>query len=87
MNTPPPPCAGRSVLFDSTDLFDHLTARRTCSGCPMVAACLERALSIADERGERDHSRRGPDGTWAGLLWRSGSVVPVCVPGVTEVAA
>ena len=84
MNTPPPPCAGRSVLFDSTDLFDHLAARRTCASCPMVRACIERALAVAAEHPAG--AERGPDGTWGGLLWRGGSLVEFVTPGL-EVAA
>lgn len=68
----PPPCTRYSpALFDSTDADDHLHARAVCATCPMVAACLDRALAIATEQSYW----RGPDGTWAGLLWRNGLVV------------
>jgi len=72
-------------LFDSTDWRDHLTARRFCGNCPMVAACAQLAATIAAEHSPDHIAHRGPDGTWAGLLWRNGDVV---LPArVGEVAA
>lgn len=70
-----PLCARRDpALFDSIDLVDHFRARAICAGCPVVQACLERALAIAAEHSPKDRSQRGPDGTWAGLLWLDGSI-------------
>lgn len=37
-------------------------------------ACLDDALAISSEL-KNHHAQSGPDGTWAGLLWRSGRVV------------
>lgn len=69
----PPPCAGKSLLFDSTDDFEHLMARALCAHCPLVRDCLMQAVTIAGEFTSRS-PHRGPDGTWGGLLWRDGSI-------------
>lgn len=69
-----PACQGRDPrLFDSTAPREHLQAREVCVTCPLVRDCIRQALTIAGETST--HSRRGPDGTWGGLLWRSGRVV------------
>lgn len=59
-------------LFDSTRLRDHLQARAYCSTCPVVVDCINTAVRIAGER--PPGCRRGPDGTWGGLLWVSGHI-------------
>lgn len=67
-------CYGRDPqLFDSTKHTDHQLAKAICGTCPHVQACLRLALDIAGETNA--HAQRGPDGTWAGLLWRDGQVV------------
>ena len=81
-----PPCTRYSPgLFDSTEPRDHEHARAICATCPMVMACLERAIEVAGEHSPESSSHRGPDGTWAGLLWKSGRIV--VVEQVAEVAA
>lgn len=72
-----PPCTNDAALFDSVDHFDHLLARATCATCPMVRACIERAVEVAGMHNTRSY--RGPDGTWGGLLWNSGSVVQLAI--------
>jgi hypothetical protein len=71
MNTnTPPPCAGMSWLFDSTDARSHAEARAICSTCPVIAACrdllreTQRTQLIAGPNG-------GPEGTWAGVLFKA----------------
>lgn len=82
---PTPPCTRYSPrLFDSTDAWEHNAARTICAACPMVVGCLRLAVSIANE--STDVNRRGPDGTWGGLLWRDGRIVEPR-GGVVEVAA
>ncbi len=69
-----PPCRGMPPqMFDSLDPLDHHRARAVCSTCLWVQACLRLALDIAGQTQAR--AQRGPDGTWAGLLWRDGRVV------------
>ncbi len=69
-----PPCRRMPPqMFDSTSPLDHQRARTICAICPHVMACLRLALDIAGETGAR--AQRGPDGTWAGLLWRDGHIV------------
>lgn len=81
-----PPCTRYSPgLFDSTEAPDHAHARAICATCPMVMACLDRALEIAGEHTEGSPFHRGPDGTWAGLLWKHGRIV--VETAVVEVAA
>lgn len=81
-----PPCTRYSPgLFDSTVPGDHLSARAVCAVCPMVRACLERAIGIAGEH--EGESARGPDGTWGGLLWKCGHIERVEDLLWTEVAA
>lgn len=67
------PCAINPALFDSLDYRDHLRARAVCATCPNVRACLLLAVDIANEHGTSS-LHRGPDGTWGGLLWESGSI-------------
>ena len=68
-----PPCTRyEPQLFDSTRLRDHIRARAVCSTCPVVQGCIARAVAIAEER--PPGCRRGPDGTWGGLLWTCGTV-------------
>jgi hypothetical protein len=68
-------CVGRDPrLFDSLGLLDHLEARKVCATCPMVTACIERAIAISNKH-SYCRSRRAPDGTWGGLLWHDGKVV------------
>jgi hypothetical protein len=69
-------------LFDSYHPDSHMAARRFCARCPMVIDCLNRALGIAGENAPGDV--RAPFGTWGGLLWKSGSVVPAEVPSAYE---
>lgn len=66
-----PPCAGKWVLFDSTDPSDHLKAARLCAGCPMRAEC-EQRLESARNRSHRPVADYGPAGTWAGRLVGAG---------------
>jgi len=51
-------------LFFSEDAGQIMSAKQLCRSCPMVAACLEGALS----RGE-------PVGVWGGELFDSGLVI------------
>ncbi len=73
----PPACRGTDPRhFDSTTIGDHLAVRRLCDHCPHAKACLATALTIANSA----HIHHGtPDGTWGGLLWRDGQIVPVSV--------
>jgi hypothetical protein len=41
----------------------------------MVESCLQLALDIAGQHHAGNTNERGPDGTWAGLLWRNGHIV------------
>lgn len=70
-------------LFDSTDQRDHQRARSICATCPCVMACLKVALNIA---GEHPHNpnRRGPHGTWGGLLWKAGHITLGAVCGTDQ---
>lgn len=71
-----PPCTRYDPqLFDSTKPRDHLKAREICAACPLVQECVELATSISSRYADTSMCR-GPDGTWAGLLWRHGEVVP-----------
>ena len=60
-------------MFDSVRLLDHMRARAVCATCPMVQACISEAVRVARKH-PTNPDRRGPDGTWGGLLWRSGTV-------------
>ena len=81
---PQPACKGRDVrLFDSTNPELHLVARRYCGQCPMVRECLARALDIA-ARHQPGSVNCAVFGTWGGLLWKYGEIVPVKVPGASE---
>lgn len=74
-----PPCTNRDPrLFDSTKLRDHLKARAICATCPLVQPCIARAITVAAEHAPG--ARRGPDGTWGGLLWCSGSIRSLITP-------
>lgn len=73
-----PPCVGiEPLLFDATDIATHLQVRPICGDCSFVVACFERATEIAHEHSRYNKGARGPDGTWAGLLWRDGHVIAV----------
>lgn len=66
-----PPCHGKSPLFDSTLLSDHIEAVESCTVCPIVELCqtrLEECLSSWCGRSG------GPEGTWAGQLIIAGKV-------------
>jgi hypothetical protein len=58
-------CHGKWFLFDSTELADHIDARRICYSCDAFEWCAERTQSL-----------RGPsawlEGTWAGRLYTNG---------------
>lgn len=62
----PPPCYGKSALFDATDPRSHEQARAICSTCPIIDAC--RANLIATQAAMMP--KYGPEGTWAGVLFR-----------------
>jgi hypothetical protein len=80
-------CVGSDPrLFDSTRAFDHLLARRVCATCPMVQACIGRAIAIASQHPHNPHWR-GPDGTWGGLLWHAGVIVDLRLNVMDEAAA
>ena len=51
-------------LFFSDELERIASAKQLCRGCPMVAACLEGALSRAE-----------PCGVWGGQLFEGGLVI------------
>lgn len=71
----PPPCDGRSWLFDSTFLPDHLVAAEDCATCPLIDTCRERV------RNERQRVPVGtPEGTWAGERWANGRLVKTRPP-------
>jgi WhiB family transcriptional regulator, redox-sensing transcriptional regulator len=53
-------------LFFSEDLGDIATAKRICSACPVMAACLEAALD-----------NREPWGVWGGQLFLNGRMLAV----------
>lgn len=71
-----PPCAGKWVLFDSTDPSDHIKAARLCATCPMRAEC-EQRLESARNRSHRPVAAYGPAGTWAGHLVGAGPRISV----------
>jgi hypothetical protein len=71
-----PPCAGKWVLFDSTDPADHVEAARLCATCPMRTEC-EQRLESARNRSHRPISEYGPAGTWAGHLVGAGPRISV----------
>ena len=70
----PTPCFGKSWLFDATDARSHEEARALCATCPAIVACrknlreTQRTQLIAGPNG-------GPEGTWAGLLFRAKGLV------------
>lgn len=55
---------GSANLFFSEELADIVAAKRICADCPVIAPCLEGALS----RGE-------PCGVWGGQLFSNGRVL------------
>lgn len=59
------PCAGQWELFDSTDLVDHIAARRICRTCPLITGCQQR---LEQARRDQTYPGCGPQGTWAGEL-------------------
>jgi hypothetical protein len=63
------PCAGKHVLFDSTDPADHALAARLCGWCPLLDACRDRLADMRANAGYYGH----PEGTWAGQLCIDGS--------------
>jgi hypothetical protein len=75
VNRPTPACLTADPnLFDSTSALDHLQARRICARCPIVGACLQAAITESKKVSSASSGRRGPDGTWAGLLWVHGEI-------------
>lgn len=70
-------CAGLDPdAFASTAWADHAVAARVCVSCPVTAECAALAESIAGETSPGTSSAyRGPDGTWAGVLWRHGRIL------------
>lgn len=65
------PCSGKSRLFDSTLISDHMEAAKLCAACPMVPTCqarLEESLAAWSGRSGK------PEGTWAGQLVIAGKV-------------
>jgi hypothetical protein len=75
VNRPTPAClTADPKLFDSTSALDHLQARTICARCPIVGACLQAAITESNRLRAGSATRRGPDGTWAGLLWINGEI-------------
>lgn len=62
-------CAGKHVLFDSTDPADHALARQFCAACPLQLACARRLGDMLRNAGYYGH----PEGTWAGRLLTDGN--------------
>lgn len=61
-----PPCASCPPLFESTDLYDHMQAKKICDACPMIEACAD---LLADVKLAYGYGYQyGPRGTWAGQL-------------------
>lgn len=60
----PPPCVGKSWLFDSTDPGCHVEAAKLCRACPMIQEC--RVLLAKAREASSQESGHGPQGTWAG---------------------
>lgn len=58
------PCVGKSWLFDSTDLEDHLSAKALCAECPLQLACADRVVELRSHAGPYGRL----EGTWAGQL-------------------
>ena len=56
--------AGLSALFFSDELQDIAAAKRICSECPVLATCLEGAMT-----------RREPWGVWGGQLFLNGHIL------------
>ena len=57
-------CAGKWELFDSTDVLDHIEAKKICATCPIRSTCDALYLDVA----HASHPRGMPSGTWAGRL-------------------
>jgi WhiB family redox-sensing transcriptional regulator len=55
---------GSADLFFSEELADIVAAKRICADCPVIAPCLEGALS-----------RSEPCGVWGGQLFSNGRVL------------
>lgn len=53
-----------AAVFFSEELADIVEAKRICAGCPVIAPCLEGAIS----RGE-------PCGVWGGQLFSNGRIL------------
>lgn len=81
----PVTCQDNPGLFDSTHPSDHALAARICADCPLYEPCLELLETFqADGSYQTVAVRDGtivgahggiarPLGTWAGMLFRSGS--------------
>ena len=55
---------GSGALFFSEELSDIVAAKRICAECPVIAPCLEGAIS-----------RSEPCGVWGGQLFLNGKVL------------
>ena len=55
---------GASDLFFSEEVPDIVVAKRICAECPVIAPCLEAAIS-----------RREPCGVWGGQLFDEGRII------------
>lgn len=65
------PCWGKAALFESTEILDHLEAKKLCdTACNFVDVCRDRA-ALAQRLA---HATYGPEGTWHGQLYRAGKV-------------
>jgi hypothetical protein len=73
------PCIGKTYLFESTAMVDHIEARKLCEkDCAHRAACeLLRLDVIANTRGTNG-SGGGPVGTWNGRLYGSKGLMASC---------
>ncbi len=56
--------SGAAELFFSEELADIVAAKRICADCPVIAPCLEGAISRAE-----------PCGVWGGQLFSNGRVL------------
>lgn len=55
--------ADATEIFFSEELADIIEAKRTCADCPVIAPCLEGAISRAE-----------PCGVWGGQLFSDGKI-------------